>query len=86
MSAFKLAKKDALSYTRTNIYDLHEKKLEYFESEKNKLSEYQETLSKLQKQVPANINERYLIDKEIEILEQLPEHVQNKIFLEFLFS
>ena len=30
MSSFKLAKKDALSCTRTNIYDLHEKKLEYF--------------------------------------------------------
>ena len=28
----------------------------------------------------------YEIKQEIEILEQLPEHVQNKIFLEFLFS
>ena len=34
MANFKLAKKDALSDTRTNIYDLHEKRLEYFESEK----------------------------------------------------
>ena len=31
MANFKLAKKDALSDTRTNIYNLHEKKLEYFE-------------------------------------------------------
>ena len=37
MATFKLAKKDAVSDTRTNIYDLHEKKIEYFESEKNKL-------------------------------------------------
>ena len=37
MSTFKLAKKDALSDTRSNIYDLHEKKLEYFESEKKKI-------------------------------------------------
>jgi hypothetical protein len=39
MSNFKLAKKDALSYTRTNIYDLHEKKLDSFETEKRKLPE-----------------------------------------------
>ena len=49
MSNFKLAKKDALSYTRTNIYDLHEKKLEYFEFEKSKLNEYQQELSQLKK-------------------------------------
>ena len=40
MATFKLAKKDALSYTRTNIYDLYEKKIEYFDSEKEKLPEY----------------------------------------------
>ena len=40
MSNFKLAKKDAVSDTRSNIYDLHEKKIEYFESEKSKLNEY----------------------------------------------
>ena len=47
MATFKLAKKDALSYTRTNIYDLHEKKLEYFDSEKEKLPEYNRTLKEL---------------------------------------
>ena len=46
MSTFKLAKKDALSDTRSNIYDLHEKKLEYFESEKKKLSSYKILLEK----------------------------------------
>jgi hypothetical protein len=40
MSRFKLAKKDAVSDTRTNIYDLHEKKLEYFENEKDNLNNY----------------------------------------------
>ena len=34
MATFKLAKKDAVSDTRTNIYDLHEKKIEHFEAEK----------------------------------------------------
>jgi len=37
MATFKLAKKDAVSDTRTNILDLHEKKLDYFETEKKKL-------------------------------------------------
>jgi hypothetical protein len=47
MSNFKLAKKNALSYTRTNIYDLHDRKLEYFEDEKKKLPEYRSNLEKL---------------------------------------
>ena len=46
MSSFKLAKKDAVSDTRSNIYDLHEKKIEYFESEKNKLNDYKILLQK----------------------------------------
>jgi hypothetical protein len=54
MSTFKLAKKDALSYTRTNIYDLHEKKLEYFESEKNKYYEYITELAALEKEYFSN--------------------------------
>lgn len=49
MTSFKLAKKDAVTDTRTNIYDLHEKKLEYFESEKGKLIFYQKQLEQLKK-------------------------------------
>ena len=48
MSGFKLAKKDALSDTRTNIYDLHEKKLEYFQQEKNNLNIYVTKVEKLE--------------------------------------
>ena len=40
MASFKVSKKNALSDTRTNIYDLHEKKLEYFDIEKSKEGEY----------------------------------------------
>jgi len=69
MATFKLAKKDAVSDTRTNIYDLHNKKIEYFESEKNKLSEYISLLNKLKKQVPKSTDERYQLDKEITNLE-----------------
>ena len=36
MATFKLAKKDAVTDSRSNIYDLHEKKLEQFETEKKK--------------------------------------------------
>jgi len=48
MSTFKIAKKNALSDNRTNIYDLHEKKLEHFKTEKQNLNNYlaqKETLS-----------------------------------------
>ena len=38
MSKFKITKKNALSDNRTNIYDLHEKKLDQFKQEKNKLN------------------------------------------------
>ena len=40
MSTFKITKKNALSDNRTNIYDLHEKKLEYFRVEKQNLNNY----------------------------------------------
>jgi len=40
MSTFKITKKNALSDNRTNIYDLHEKKLEYFRIEKKNLNNY----------------------------------------------
>ena len=71
MATFKLAKKDAVSDTRTNIYDLHEKKIEYFESEKNKLDEYIKLLDKLKKTSKKfnNVtNERYKLNTQIDDL------------------
>jgi len=67
MASFKVAKKDALSDSRTNIYNLHEKKLEYFESEKNKLNAYQLQLNSL-KLINCNPDERFKINKNIEEL------------------
>uniref|UniRef100_A0A6C0IA81 TFIIB-type domain-containing protein n=1 Tax=viral metagenome TaxID=1070528 RepID=A0A6C0IA81_9ZZZZ len=49
MSNFKLAKKDALTDTRSSVLDLHDKKLEYFEFEKKNLSNYQHELEHLKK-------------------------------------
>ena len=66
MASFKLSKKDALTDTRTNIYDLHEKKLEYFESEKNKLYEYTIELDKciLEKNSSDDLERKvFLLDK-----------------------
>jgi hypothetical protein len=51
MSTFKLSKKDAVSDTRTNIYDLHERKISYFEKEKGKLDEYKELLQEYTKSI-----------------------------------
>lgn len=64
MSNFKLAKKDALSYTRTNIYDLHDRKLEAYDLEKKKISEYRSELEKLKKD-PINKNKIKELEKKI---------------------
>ena len=75
MASFKLAKKDALSYTRTNIYDLYEKKLEYFVVEKSKLNEYRSSLKKLKKEI--NFENRHINFKKIEELESRIENITN---------
>ena len=75
MTTFKLAKKDAVSDTRTNIYDLYEKKLDYFESKKNKLASYKLSLNNLKaKNKIASLTERYALDKQIS---QLQESISN---------
>ena len=73
MATFKLSKKDALSNTRTNINDLHEKKLEYFESEKNKLDEY---ILLLEKYKSTNDN-LYNTRNKITELETKIENIEN---------
>jgi hypothetical protein len=78
MSAFKLAKKDALSYTRTTIYDLYEKKLDYFESEKNRKEEYVQTLKELQNSYLNSSNDdKYQISKKIDDLETKIQNIEN---------
>ena len=78
MATFKLAKKDAVSDTRTNIYDLHEKKLEYFELEKKKLGLYISSLNKLKKQYnSALLDEKYTLIKQIKKLEELIDNINN---------
>jgi len=78
MANFKIAKKDALSDTRTNIYDLHEKKLEYFESEKSKLNEYTIELEKCKKELKSESNDkRFQINKKIENLETKIQNIEN---------
>ena len=85
-----LAKKDALSDTRTNIYDLHEKKLEYFESEKRKLSDYIISLEKL-KVILKTSDEKWNISKQITLLETKINCIQddnelNEYLLEFFLT
>jgi hypothetical protein len=78
MANFKVAKKDALSDTRTNIYDLHEKKLEYFESEKNKLEEYRSELEILSTELCTTpLDKKYPLHKKIEELEQKITSIEN---------
>jgi hypothetical protein len=70
MANFKVAKRDALSDTRTNIYDLHEKRLEYFENEKNRLSEYRQELARLKEEIKVVIemDDKWEISNRIETL------------------
>jgi hypothetical protein len=75
MATFKLAKKDAVSDTRTNIYDLHEKKLEYFETEKSKLPEYISSLEKLRKKYNDNTN--FKLYEQITELETKINNIEN---------
>ncbi len=78
MASFKVAKKDALSDTRTNIYDLHEKKLEYFESEKEKLDEYKIQLEKLKQELKTERNDKkFQLNKNIETLETKINNIEN---------
>jgi len=78
MATFKLAKKDAVSDTRTNIYDLHEKKLEYFESEKLRLNEYTDLLEQLKEQyLSVELDERYSLSKKITALEDSINSIMN---------
>jgi hypothetical protein len=75
MSTFKLSKKDAVSDTRSNIYDLHEKKLESFEAEKKKLPIYKSLLEKYIKEKNIKADELkekiYDIENEISLNEYL---------------
>jgi hypothetical protein len=93
MATFKLAKKDAVSDTRSNIYDLHEKKLEYFESEKRKLPEYISLLQTLKEQSQSRNSESnlYKVFQQIEDLECKIENIQddyemNNYLLDFFLT
>jgi len=91
MANFKVAKKDALSDTRTNIYDLHEKRLEHFEIEKNKLDEYRLELELIKQKInnfnvkiknftdtsTFNLNEKYTLMKNFEELKNKIENIDN---------
>lgn len=78
MTTFKLAKKSALSDTRSSIYDLHEKKLEYFESEKSRLPEYNSLLEKLKKEYnTTELGERFEISRRISNLEELVSSIND---------
>ena len=65
MSSFKLAKKNALSDGRANIYYLHEKKLETFEEEKKRLPIYQTELKNLISKNNPSLKHDILIIKKI---------------------
>jgi hypothetical protein len=79
MANFRVAKRDALSDTRTNIFDLHEKRLEYFESEKNHLPTYYEQLKYSKNKIlkTVDLDEKYTLNKNIEELTKKISLIEN---------
>jgi len=81
MATFKLAKKDAVSDTRTNIYDLHEKKVEQFEAEKKRLPVYKSQLENLKKN--QNVNTKQIVELEMLIYKIENDTDLNEYLLDF---
>jgi len=90
MSTFKITKKNALSDNRTNIYDLHEKKLEHFRTEKQNLNNYlaeKELLTSELESIPQTKKEELLNridDLSIKINNIINETDQTNYLLDFL--
>jgi hypothetical protein len=80
MSNFKLAKKNALSNTRTNLNDLHERKLESFDLEKKKLNGYYTELEELKKGL---YNTQKIKELELKIYNIENDVEMNEYLLEF---
>jgi len=95
MSSFKITKKNALSDNRSNIYDLHEKKLEYFNTERKKLDYYIKEKEKYVNQLneisglPSNITKKNELHNKINDLTIKIDNIENdkeqtKYLLDFL--
>ena len=87
MSTFKITKKNALSDNRTNIYDLHEKKLDEFKQEKNKLNNYIEQRNLISKEyqtknTPELLKKISELDRKIDDINSNTD--QTKYLLDFL--
>ena len=75
MANFKLSKKNAVSDTRTNIVDLYDKKLEFFDEEKKNLKKYYIQLNSLQKEL--NTCDLQLKNKIQDNIKRLSEQIYN---------
>jgi len=75
MANFKLSKKNAVSDTRTNIVDLYDKKLEFFDEEKKNLKKYYIQLNSLQKEL--NTCDLQLKNKVQDNIKRLSEQIYN---------
>jgi len=90
MSTFKITKKNALSDNRTNIYDLHEKKLEHFKTEKQNLNNYlrQKELLTSELESSPETKKEHLLDEirdlTLKINDIINETEQTKYLLDFI--
>jgi len=87
MCNFKISKKEALSDTRSSLFDLHERKLNYFDNKKDSIKQYKEEINTLRLKLfeNGNINENnkneYTIKKRIKELETLIYNIESDVDL-----
>jgi len=79
MCNFKISKKDALSDTRSSIFDLHEKKIKFFETRKSNIQLYNEELSLLKNELNEinNNQQKVFLNEKIRSLEELINNITN---------
>jgi hypothetical protein len=75
MCNFKISKKEALSDTRSSVFDLHEKKLNYFDSEKSNLDNYITELNQLKEHLKKEYSNQTF--NKIQILEDKIKSINN---------
>ena len=68
MANFKLAKKNALSDTRTTLFDLHQRKLDAIDNEKTLLNKYTDELHKCREELKKDTS-LHSVKTKIDILE-----------------
>jgi hypothetical protein len=87
MANFKLSKKNALSDTRSNIYELHEKKLEFLENEKKNRDKYVTELNEINNQINNSSEDLFMLEtRKLELITKLNNIENDRELNEYLLD